>query len=234
MESEVKALKMDMRLIMTAVFINIKTIILFGVFGFVVSLVVMLIPIGNMYTASAAVCSTIFNDNWDNTKSVRLMSSFIDIFESSLIQDRIIEIVDKAISRNELLEMTKLKQTASKTILTITTQHSDPAVAIKTANTIAHILIIETDKLYETPSGIKILDKANTADYAYRGSNIYIIISLLLTLLSAFGCCMYFIYITLASDKVLFIEDCTMDGSLEIMGVIPYSVKKQQKKKSSE
>jgi len=41
---------------------------------------------------------------------------------------------------------------------------------------------------------------------------------------------MYFIYITLASDKLLFIEDCTMDGTLELMGVIPYSTKNPGKK----
>lgn len=233
MESEVKVLKTEMRLIITAIFINIKTILLFGGFGFVISLVIMLIPIRNMYTSTAAVGSMIFNDNWDSTKSMRLMSSLPELFDSSVIQDKIVDLAGGSISRGELSDMTKMKQAASKTILTITTQHRDPSVSIKTANAIAHILIMEANKLFDAPTGIKILDKATEADYAYRGSTIYIIVTVLLTSLSAIGCCMYFIYITLASDKILFIEDCTLSGSLEIMGVIPYSAKKAIKKKDS-
>jgi len=127
--------------------------------------------------------------------------------------------------------MTKMKPSTSKTILTITTRNNDPAVAIKMANAIAYVLIVETDKLFESQSGIKILDKATDAAYAYKGTTIYILICFFATFLSAFGCCIYFIVKTLTSDKILFIEDCSLDGSIEIMGVIPYSIKKSWKKK---
>ena len=221
-----KSLKKEMRLIISTILINIKTIIFFGALGFLLSLVIMFIPIDDMYTASSAICSTLFNDNWDNTKSVRLMESFVDLFESSLIQNRIIEVAGNAVTATELGKMTTLKKSNSKTILTIITRHKNPAVAIKTANAIAHIMIIETDKLFETPSGIKVLDMASSAGFAYKGSNIHLLICFLLTFFSTIGCCVYFIAKTLASDKVLFIEDCTLDGTLEIMGVIPYSSNK--------
>ena len=223
MDTEMKALKKEMRLVISTIFINIKTIVFFGILGFLLSLVIMFIPIDNMYTASSAVCSTLFNDNWDNTKSVRLMDSFVDLFESSLIQNKIINVVGNSISGTELQSMTSMKRSNSKTILTITTRHKDPAIAIKTANAIAYTMIIETDKLFESSSGIKILDNATAAGYAYKGRDIHLLICFLLTFFSTIGCCVYFIAKTLSSDKVLFIEDCTMDGSLEIMGVIPYS-----------
>ena len=234
MESEVKTLKKEMRLIMTAVFINIKTILLFGVFGFIISLVIVLIPIKNMYNASSSIFSVAFNEDYEDTKAARQMTALADFFESSYIQDKIIEVLDGSVSRSELANMTKIKSTTSKAILNITTRHKDPAIAIKAANAIAHVIIIETNKLLEGPSGLKLLDRASSVDYAYRGSNIYMIVCVLLTIISAFGCCMYFIYITLASDKVLFIEDCTMDGTLEIMGVIPFSAKKPENKNEAE
>jgi len=225
--TEMKALKKEMRLIISTIFNNIKIIMVFGFIGFFVSLLGTLIPIDNMYQANSAVCSTLFSDNYDNTKSVRLLAAFMDLFDSSIIQDKIVAAAGNSISREELGGMTSLRQSTSKTILTINTRHKDPAIAIKTANAIAHVLIIETDKLFETSSGIKVLDKATDAAYAYRAVKIYIIICFLSTFLSAFGCCVYFIVKTLTSDKILFIEDCTMEGSMEIMGVIPYSTKKQ-------
>ena len=228
MDTEMKTLKKEMRLVISTISINIRTIIFFGILGFLLSLVIMFIPIDNVYTASSSVCSTIFNDNYDNTKSVRLMESFMDLFESSLIQNKIIDVAGISVSSEELMSMTTMKTSNSKTILTIFTRHKDPATAIKTANTIAHILIMETDKLFETPSGIKILDKASSAGYAYKGRNIHFLICFLLTFFSALGCCVYFIAKTLSSDKILFIEDCTMDGTLEIMGVIPYSKNKTE------
>ena len=230
--TEMKALKKQMRLIISTVLNNIRIIIVFGFIGFFVSMLGTLIPIDNMYQANSAVCSTLFSDNYDNTKSVRLLAAFMDLFDSSLIQDKIVAAAGNSISRAELAGMTTLRQSTSRTILTINTRHKDPAIAIKTANAIAHVLIIETDRLFDSPSGIKVLDKATDAGYAYRAIRIYILICFLSTFLSAFGCCIYFIAKTLTSDKILFIEDCTMDGSMEIMGVIPYSIKKQTKERT--
>lgn len=229
--TEMKALKKEMRLIISTILINIKIIAIFGFFGFFISLLVTLIPIDNMYKAKSAVCSTLFNDNYDNTKSMRLLASMEDLFESYIIQDKIINVAGNTVTRKELVDMTSMKSSTSKTILTITTRHKDPSVAVKTANAIALVLIIETDKLYEAQSGIKILDKATDAEYAYKSIHIYVLVCVLSAFLSVFGCCVYYIAKTLTSDKVLFIEDCTMEGTLEIMGVIPYSAKKSGKKK---
>ena len=225
---EMKSLKKEMRLIISAIFINSKTIILFGILGFILSLFILFIPIDDMYSANSSVCSTLFNDNYDNTKSVRLMESFIDLFESSLIQNKIVEVTDNAVSADELRHMTTFKTSNSKTILTIITHHKNPSIAIKTANATAYVMIMETDKLYESSSGIKILDTASSAGFAYKGRDIHLLICFLLTFFFALGCCVYFVVKTITSDKLLFIEECTMEGSLEIMGVIPYSNNKNE------
>jgi len=223
MDTEMKALKKEMRLVISTIFINIRVILIIGLMGLCISFFALLIPIDNMYMANSSVCSTLFNDNYDNTKSVRLMSSFMDLFESSLVQDKILEVIGNSVSRDELNRMTSMKKSTSSTLLSITTRHKNPAVAIETANAIAYVLIIETDKLFETSSGIKVLDRATNAVYAYTSRNIHILISIVLTLLSLSGSCIFYIIKTLSSDKVLFIEDCTMDNTLEIIGVIPYA-----------
>ena len=218
-----KAIKKEMRLVMRSIMLNIRIIAIIGLMGACISLFTLLIPIDNMYKATSAVCSTIFNDNYDNTKSVRLMSNFMDLFDSSHIQDKIVEVTGNSITKKELVRMTNLKKSTSSTVLTINTRHNNPAIAIETANAIAHVLIIETDKLFETPSGIKVLDRAYDADFEYTGKNVHILIGILITFLFIAGSCIYYIVKTLSSDKVLFIEDCTLEGTLEIMGVIPYA-----------
>ena len=223
METEMKALKKEMKFVINTILINIKIIVIFGFLGLFISLFSILVPIDNMYKASSSVCSTLFNDNYDNTKSVRLMSNFMDLFESALIQNKIVTVMGNSITTEDLVKMTSLKKTTSSTILTITTRHKNPAIAIETANSIAHVLIIEADKLFETPSGIKVLDKASGVGYAYKGRNIHILISILFSFMFFTGSCIYYIVKALSSDKVLFIEDCTLDGKVEIMGVIPFS-----------
>lgn len=224
---EMKSLKKEMRLIVSTILINIKTILFFGALGFLLSLIVMFIPIDNVYSASSAVCSTLIND-YDNTKSIRMMESFIDLFDSSLILVRISEATGNSVSPGEIRDMTTIKKSNSRTILTIITRHKNPAIAIKTANAIANAMIIEIDKLFESSSGIKVLDQASSAWYVYKGRNIHFLICFLLTFFSILGCSAYYITKTLASNKVLFIEDCTIDGSLEIFGVIPFSSKKHK------
>ena len=221
MDNEMKAIKKEMRLVIRSITINLKIIIVFGLLGVFISFFTLLIPISDMYKASSAVCSTLFNDNYDNTKSVRLMANFMDLFESSLIQDKIVEVTGNSVTKKELVQMTKIKKSTSSTVLTITTNHKNPAIAIETANAIAHVLIIETDRLFETASGIKVLDRAYNAGYAYKSKSIHIVIGILLTFLFFSGCCVYYIVKTLSSDKALFIEDCTLDGKLEVIGVIP-------------
>ena len=228
MEMRMISLKKGMQLIFDTIMINIRTTIFFGCLGFLVSLIIVFIPIDDMYEADSSVYSMNFEDNYDNTKNARLIASFLDTFEIPSIQNKIIEVMDYSVSRAELNSMTKMKTSTAGTILTITTLHTNSDLAIKAANTIANVMIMETDKLFITPTGIKILDMATSADFAYRGNRIKIMVSVLLTFLAVMGSCAYYAVIALTSDKVLFIEDCTMDNSLEIMGVIPYSVKKQE------
>lgn len=223
MDTEMKAMKIEMRLVVRSIIINFKTIIIFGLMGVFISFFTLLIPINDMYKATSAVCSTLFNDNFDNTKSVRLLANFVDLFESSKIQDKIVEVTGNSITKKELVKMANLKKSSSSTVLTITTSHKNPAIAIETANAIAHVLIIETDKLFETPSGIKILDRPYEAEYAYKSKVVHVVIGILLAFMFFSGACIYYIVQTLSSDKVLFVEDCTMEGSLEIMGIIPFA-----------
>ena len=228
MEMRMISLKKGMQLIVDTIMINIRTTIFFGCLGLLLSLIVVFYPIDDMYKANSSVYSMDFEDNYDNTRNARLIASFMDTFTIPSIQNKIIDILDNSVSRIELENMTKMKTSTAGTILTITTSHTNPDFAIKAANAIAHVMIMETDKLFTTPTGIKILDMATRADYAYRGNRIKIMVSVLLTFMAVFGSCAYYAVMALTSDKVLFIEDCTMDGSLEIMGVIPYSAKKQE------
>ena len=228
MEMRIISLKKGIQLIIDTIVINIRTTLFFGCLGFLLSLIIVFIPINDMYEANSSVYSMNFEDSYENTRNARLMGSFMDTFEIPSVQNRIIEVLDYPISREELKNMTKMKTSTAGTILTITTHHKNPDLAIKTANTIAHMMIIETDKIFITPSGIEMLDMATAAEYAYRGRRIKLVASVLLTFLTVFGNCVYYAVIALTSDKVLFIEDCTMDGSLEVMGVIPYSAKKQK------
>ena len=226
MEMRMISLKKGMQLIFDTIMINLRTVILFGCLGFLLSLMVVFFPIDDMYKADSSVYSMNFEDSYDNTGNARLIASFMDTFEIPSIQNKIISVLDNSVSRTELKSMTKMNTSNAGTILTITTQHTNPDLAVKAANTIANVMIMETDKLFINSSGIKILDMATAADFAYRGNRIKIMVSVLFTFLALVGSCAYYGVIALTSDKVLFIEDCTMDGTLEIMGVIPYSVKK--------
>jgi len=223
METEMNAIKKEMRFVISTILVNIKTIALLGLLGAFVSLLTLLFPIDNMYKASSSVCSTLFNDNYDNTKSVRLMANFMDLFESSLIQNKIIEVTGLTTQTKDFKRLVNLKNSPSSTILAITARHKNPAIAVEIANATAHIMIIEADRLFETPSGIKVLDKAYIAEYAYKSKTIHMLICFIITFMFFAGACIYYIVKALSSDKVLFIEDCTMDGELEIIGVIPFS-----------
>ena len=216
------ALKKEMRFVINTILKNFKIIVVFSFLGLSISLFCFLYPIDNMYEASSSVCSTIFNDNYDNTKSVRLMASFMDIFDSSAIKNKIIDVLNSSISMDEFNKMISMKKSPSNTILTITARNRNPSIAIEAANAVAHVLIIETDKLFETPSGIRVLDKASDVSYTYTGISIHILICVLFLFFFFAGSCIYYIVKALSSDKVLFIEDCTMDGTLEIIGVIPF------------
>ena len=180
--TEMKAMKKEMRLIINTILINIRIILIFGLIGFFISLLSTLIPIDNKYKASSAIANTVFYDEWDNT-GPRLIGSCQDLFDSTLIQDKIINIIGDSITRQELQSMTSMKTSASQTILTITAQHKDPSIAIKTANTIAYILIIETNKIYDAKNSIKVLDKATSANFAYKSIHIYVLICFFTTFL---------------------------------------------------
>jgi len=223
MDAEMKAIKTEMRLVVSTIINNIKIILLCGLLGAFASLFTLLIPIDVMYNAHSAVSVTIYEENYDNTRSIRILRVLMDLYDSSMIRDRVLEISGNPITIKQLDSMANVGRSSSSTLLTINTRHNNPAVAIEIANAIAHVLFMEADRLFETATGIKVLDNAYDVKIEYTGAMIRIAAGLLITFLSMVGACIYFIVKTLSSDKVLFIEDCTMDGTLEILGVIPFA-----------
>ena len=223
MNAEMVAIKREMRFVISAIINNIKIILLCGFMGAFASLFTLLIPIDIMYNAHSAVSVTIYEENYDNTRSIRILRVLMDLFDSSMIKDRVLEISGNPITIKQLDSMANVGRSSSSTLLTINTRHNNPAVAIEIANAIAQVLYMEADKLFETATGIKVLDNAYHVDIEYTGAMIRIATGFLITFLSLMGSCIYFIVRALSSNKVLFIEDCTMDGTLEVLGVIPFA-----------
>jgi capsular polysaccharide biosynthesis protein len=232
MEVRMISLKKGFQLIFDTIIINLRTIIFYGCLGFLLSLIIVFIPIYDTYEANSAVCSMNFRDSYDGSINARLIGSYMDTFSIPSVQTKIVDILDNSVSGAELKSMTKMKTGTAGTILNITVRHTNPELAIKAANAVALVIIMETDRLYKTPSGIEILDIASSAHYAFKGNRIKLMTAILITFFSLLGSCTYYAFIALTSDKILFIEDCTMDGTLEIMGVIPYSV--NEKKEEAE
>ena len=223
MDAEMKAIKKEMRFVISTIINNIKIILLCGLLGALASFFTLLIPIDVMYNAHSAVSVTIYEENYDNTRSIRILRVLMDLFDSSMIRDRVLEISGNPVTMKQLGSMANVGRSSSSTLLTINTRHNNPAVAIEIANAIAQVLFMEADRLFETATGIKVLDNAYHVETEYTGTMIRVAVGILITFLSIIGSCFYFIIKALSSNKVLFIEDCTMDGTLEVLGVIPFA-----------
>ena len=217
MKTEMAALKNEVRNCIRALQKNILNICLFTVIGFLIGSIASLVPVPSMYQASSAISKT--------TVSLQTGSA-IAAYADLLTTSRILNEVANALGPDspsvaELSGMFSASASESKQILYIRATYADPIIAIKACNAAANEMVGQINEMFTNPD-IVLLETATTARLISNHRRTALLYRVGGAVVFAFLCCAFYFIRVLTSKKVLSIEDCTLDNTLDIVGVLPF------------
>ena len=180
----------------------------------------------NEYLAVSSVYS-IGSDKYSKTtltldNSVA-MSQYYDIIKSHKVADRAKLILgDEEISEKDIYDMVSIGDNSGNTksaTVYIQAVNQDPALAVNVANAVAEAFTQEMAG--KEQDDIQILDNANEAEKCYDAGINRVKIIIFSTVFGIIMSCIIISMKEILSTKMYTAKDATLNGTLDIIGVIP-------------
>lgn len=176
----------------------------------------------DVFVANTSIYSASYGNYTESMQSINIVQTYIDIVNSRKVSERASMLIDEAVSSAEISGMISASYEEDSAILWIRARSYDPEKAIMVANAVAESMIIEVQNITGN-SAIQILDLANSAGIAASTSTFKI--CLIAFLIGMFIPMIIIVLRETLSDRVYRVIDAELNGSIEIIGIIPVNDK---------
>ena len=175
----------------------------------------------DIYNAYATVFSVSAGSYTESAEGVAALKTYSDIITSRKVADRAALIIgDDKITGDTVQEMTSYTYADNSTVYYIYAESTDSDLAIMVANAVAKAFVIEVNNITGEENA-QILDESYEAKLQFDGRKAQIEgimkITGIGTLVALFLVLAYFII----SGKTVSVSDASLNGNIEILGVIP-------------
>lgn len=176
------------------------------------------------YVAQSTLYSSVYGSTKESVQEATNMKTYAELIYTEKVCERARVILNtnygySGLSASQISSMIKVSANKDSVIITVYAYSNDPAQAIMVANAVAQSFEIEA-KSITGDTTVQVLDEASTV--SKNGRPAYIkkcLIAFIVALL------LPMIIISLKeifSDNVYHVEDASLGGELDIIGVIPY------------
>ena len=173
------------------------------------------------YRAYSNVYSVSFGSYTDSVEGVYVLQTYSDIINSRKVANRAAMIIgDDSLDGEKIKSMITYSYSEQSPVYYIYATSTDPQLSMTIANAIAKAFVIEMNNIMGEDNA-QILDEAYDYEQVFNGRKDQIKNILIITLLGTLLCLFVIVMISFFSNKVESVNDVTLNGEIEILGVIP-------------
>lgn len=173
------------------------------------------------FSGCATVYSASVGSYTDSLEGIKALQDYSDIVTSYKVSNRAALILgDDSLNGDDINSMISYTLSENATIYYIYASSTDEFEAIRVANAVAEAFVIEIRNI-TGEENIQILDEARESVLTFNGRSSQIKGILLITLIGVFLTVMVIVAISFFSTKIVTIKECSDNGELKILGVIP-------------
>lgn len=226
MENEVKSLSDDIRLCGRNIVKHYKIILYCMIVGLILGALLGMNVKVNKYSASTKICNASFSSYEQIIAMAQVFKDCGTIATSYSVASRATLILgDSSITASQIQEMIEVSYDSNESyIATIICESTNPEVSVKVVNAVTDALVMEMNEMTGT-SCIQILDRANQAEVSTKAIVIRVVLMVVMLIVGFLLPIVFIVFRVLFSKKVISAEDCTLDGKLTLLGVIPVAEK---------
>ena len=173
------------------------------------------------YRAYSNVYSVSFGSYTDSVEGVYVLQTYSDIINSRKVANRAAMIIgDDSLDGEKIKSMITYSYSEQSPVYYIYATTTDPQLSMTIANAVAKAFVIEMNNIMGE-NNAQILDEAYDYEQVFNGRKDQIKNILIITLLGTLLCLFVIVMISFFSNKVESVNDVTLNGEIEILGVIP-------------
>lgn len=203
-------------------------ILMTGILAFALVSVVTFRPGEDVYRASStvyAVATTRGDATWSNPemlmRSASVIKGYSQVATSMKVLNRAAEMIgNDEITGRTLSKMVSVRYSDESPILTITVRSTSPEIVTSAANAVAESFVSEI-RLITAQSAATVLDTADMVERVSSG----VIDQWMLRIISAIAAMAVFVFVIVVKDifstKIYLPEEATLNGDIELLGVVP-------------
>lgn len=222
MENEVKALNEDFKLCLTNIVKHNKVILYCTIVGLILGILLGINVKEDKYTASSTICNASFSSYEQIVAMGQVFKDCEVIATSYSVASRAaLMLGDSTITPEQIQEMIDVSSESSESyVATVSCTSTNSELSIKVVNAVADSIVMEMNQMTGTKC-VQILDDASTAKESTKAVVIKIVLMAVMALIGCLLPILCIVFMVLFSKKIISIEDCTLEGKLNLIGVIP-------------
>lgn len=222
MENEVKALNEDFKLCLTNIAKHNKVILYCTIVGLILGILLGINVKENKYTASSTICNTSFSSYEQIVAMGQVFKDCETIATSYSVASRAaLMLGDSTITPEQIQEMIEVSSESSESyVTTISCTSLNADLSIKVVNAVADSIVMEMNQMTGSKC-VQVLDDATTAKETSKAIVIRVVLMVLMALVGCLLPVLCIIVMVLFSKKIISVEDCTLEGKINLIGVIP-------------
>lgn len=185
----------------------------------------------NKYDAAASVYSIAYGSYSESEQGISAIRTYSDIIKSYRVSERAALLLgDSTITKEVVYDMIRVDSLVvegttylyenNSSVINIHAESEDADKAMRVVNAVADAFVLEINSLSEIPS-TQVLDYAYDTEVSYNAKEMQAIViacSLVGGLLLG---CLIILYKIIFSRKIVTVNDASLHGQFEIIGVIP-------------
>ena len=200
---------------------NRLIILIVGIASFIIAMILNFEVKDNKYRAYANVYSKGIYNNIDMKKGTYVLQNYAEIITSKRVADRAALIIgEDTIDGIDIKSMISYSYSEDSPVYKIYATSKEPQLAITVANAVAKAFVTELNNIVGEDSA-QILDEAYEYENVFNGRQIQIRNIIVITLCGVLFSLIVIIAVAFFSTKIESVNDATINGEIEILGVIP-------------
>ena len=214
-----------------AIFRNIKWVIL-STFAFLfvgIMVAVLCLDTENVYDAKASVYSIAYGSYSESADGIQAIRTYRDIVKSVRVAERAAVLLgDSSLDKYAIYDMIEVEEgevndygiESESSIINIHAKSTNPEDAIRVANAVASAYAMEVTSITNSDS-VQVLDEAYYCEVTYNALKQQIIYTVLITATGMLLAMVVIVLMEIFSTKIVSVEQGSLYGELDIIGVIP-------------
>lgn len=214
-------IKIDFRRYFLAIKKNKLIVIIVAIASLAIGILLNYSVKPDKYRAYSNVYSVSFGSYTDSVEGVYVLQTYSDIINSRKVANRAAMIIgDDSLDGEKIKSTITYSYSEQSPVYYIYATTTDPQLSMTIANAVAKAFVIEMNNIMGEDNA-QILDEAYDYEQVFNGRKDQIKNILIITLLGTLLCLFVIVMISFFSNKVESVNDVTLNGEIEILGVIP-------------